>query len=413
MPPAFSAAVLLAASLLVTHPQPTHTALAEHLAASISLEDGTSPPDILPEAQLYAPQAASHPWRTCQFMAPAWPAGDRVAAVVAGAFHTVALVGRHLYAVGSNAHGQLGDNTTTDRPTFVRVIAGWDSSTPVTALAAGDSHTVVLAGGRPFAVGDNYHGQLGDGTTVARFAFVLMLLPGGGQGTATAAAAGTFHTVVLAGGEVFATGGNTLGQLGDGALSRRLTLGRVVPAWGRAAVTAVAAGNAHTVVLAGGRVFAAGANWHGELGDGTQIVRTAFVPVKPMWDPTMPVTAIAAGGGHTVLLAGNDLYAAGSNVHGQLGVDPAERQRASTFVRMAVTWDREAAVTSVAAGDLHTIVVAGGVPYAVGYNGDGQLGDNTTVGRAAFVPLRGPRPVTAVAAGCTHTVVLAGMQRDQ
>eukprot|EP00667_Euglena_gracilis_P003599 EG_transcript_3609 len=343
--------------------------------------------------------------------AVARPPPPGVERVAAGAFHTVALAGSLLYAMGGNEYGQLGDNTTTDRPAFVRMVAVW-GGTPVTALAAGHSHTVALAGGRPYAVGYNWCGQLGDGSTAPRLLFVPMR-PGWKKQrvVATAAAAGTFHTVVLAGGSVFSVGGNSLGQLGDGTRSQRLVLRRVVPAWGSATVAAVAAGNAHTVVLAGGKVYAAGANWHGELGDGSKETRPAFVPVAAAWDTSVLVVAIAAGASHTVVLAGNVLFAVGHNGRGQLGTNGTAGGPA--FVRMAPAWGAGVPVTAVAAGEWHTVALAGGVAYAVGSNSHGQLGAPTPDVQATFAPVPPPTgapglPITAVAAGSTHTVLLAG-----
>lgn len=51
---------------------------------------------------------------------------------------------------------------------------------------------------------------------------------------------------------------------------------------------------------------AVGYNYYEQLGDGSAVFQqTAFVPMKATaWDPSWPVTALAAGGWHTVLLAG-------------------------------------------------------------------------------------------------------------
>jgi alpha-tubulin suppressor-like RCC1 family protein len=67
--------------------------------------------------------------------------------------------------------------------------------------------------------GDNFYGQLGDGTTVARRS------PATVKSLAASArpAAGADHACALVGGEVHCWGDNSLGQLGNGTFSVSLT----------------------------------------------------------------------------------------------------------------------------------------------------------------------------------------------
>ena len=66
---------------------------------------------------------------------------------------------------GYNGFGQLGDGTTTSRPTPVEV-SGLGN---VTAIAAGAFHTCALSSaGTVKCWGYNAYGQLGDGTTSSR-----------------------------------------------------------------------------------------------------------------------------------------------------------------------------------------------------------------------------------------------------
>ena len=86
-------------------------------------------------------------------------------------YHSVALKSDGtVWTWGRNGVGQLGDGTTIERHTPVRVL----SLSGVTAIAAQSGHSLALRPiGLPFdgivqAWGWNINGQLGDGTTVDR-----------------------------------------------------------------------------------------------------------------------------------------------------------------------------------------------------------------------------------------------------
>lgn len=124
--------------------------------------------------------------------------------------------------------------------------------TGAVAVAAGNSHSVALFGdGSMVAWGDNASGQLGVGDTTRRIVPTPVVGPSG-SGVLTgvrAVSAGTGHSVVArADGRVFAWGGNSAGQLGDGT-----TTGRLVPTAFNApnAVSAVGAGGSHTLAVNG------------------------------------------------------------------------------------------------------------------------------------------------------------------
>ena len=89
-----------------------------------------------------------------------------VVAVAGGRYHSLAVKSDGtVWAWGNNWLGQLGDGTTTDRSIPVQV----SGLSGVVAVAGGDYHSLaVKSDGTVWAWGDNYHGQLGDGTTTQR-----------------------------------------------------------------------------------------------------------------------------------------------------------------------------------------------------------------------------------------------------
>jgi alpha-tubulin suppressor-like RCC1 family protein len=145
-------------------------------------------------------------------------------AVSAGNEHSLVLKGDGtVWAFGSNQYGQLGDGTTTDRATPVQVTG----LTGVIAIAAGRLASYALqtdgaGGGIVWAWGSNATGQLGDGSTLNRSTPVRVSnLPGI---TAIAAGYRSDAAMALAGnGQIWAWGRNHVGQLGIDSLTDALT----------------------------------------------------------------------------------------------------------------------------------------------------------------------------------------------
>ncbi|WP_375768932.1 MopE-related protein [Archangium gephyra] len=140
-------------------------------------------------------------------------------AIAAGANHSLVLLSdQSAVAWGQNTNGQLGNGTTaTAQSTPVTVgLAG-----AVTAIATGGNFSLAIdSTGAAWGWGQNSSGQLGDGTTAQRTSPVRVE----GLANALALSAGLFHSLALRPGCPFwAWGMNTSGQLGDGTLTNRLT----------------------------------------------------------------------------------------------------------------------------------------------------------------------------------------------
>jgi hypothetical protein len=99
---------------------------------------------------------------------------------------------------------------------------------------------------------------------------------------------------------VWGWGDNEAGQLGNGTN----TASNVpVQVSGLSGITAIAGGGAHSLALKNdGTVWGWGSNGSGQLGDGTKTDRNVPVPVS--FEPGTIVRAIAAGGSHSLAVAG-------------------------------------------------------------------------------------------------------------
>ena len=150
---------------------------------------------------------------------PALPYLTNVVAIAAGQFSGLAVRGDgSVWAWGNNAHGRLGDGTTTERCRAVK-IALPDGAVAVD-VSMGDNHSLaLLSNGTVLAWGHNGHGQLGTGGSggVPSPASSLTPLAIPGLSNVTQIDAGAYVSLAVSNGVFFAWGNHTYGQLCSGS----------------------------------------------------------------------------------------------------------------------------------------------------------------------------------------------------
>ncbi|MEN9801724.1 MAG: hypothetical protein RLZ37_849, partial [Actinomycetota bacterium] len=138
--------------------------------------------------------------------------------------HSCARQSDTLRCWGRGTHYQLGTGSTNNASTPTNVGTGVDfvNSGFVTAVSAGERHTCAIEAGRLFCWGDNGSGRLGNGSTTAATAPVLVspsdVVGFMNTSQVTAVSAGQEHTCAIENKVVYCWGGNMDGQLGLGQL---------------------------------------------------------------------------------------------------------------------------------------------------------------------------------------------------
>ena len=318
---------------------------------------------------------------------------------------------------GNNSYGELGNDTTTGGFTPVTI----SLATGVKGAVAGGTHTLAVTNdGTAWAWGNNGFGQLGDTTTAARTTPVRVVNITG----ITAVAGGGQHSLALkSDGTVWSWGYNASGQLGNATATNQSAPVQVNSLTG---VTAIAAGGSHSLALKpDGTVWSWGYNGLGQLGNNSTV--NSVVPVQVVTDaastPLTGVTAIAAGGSHTVALKSDGTVVTwGYNSLGQLGNNTITSSLLPVPVVMADGVTPFSNVTAVAAGLDHTVALkSDGTVWGWGFNGVGQLGNNDAISTTGFrsTPVQvvyldannAPQPLTGIrriiAIG-HHTIAIDG-----
>lgn len=314
-----------------------------------------------------------------------------VQSVSAGADHLLFLKNDgSIWAQGYNESGALG---SSDPPMLANPVV---VMTGAKAVDAGPHHSLILKDdGSAWAVGDNFVGALGDGTFESRSNPVQVLT------NVQAVATGEDHSLFLkTDGSVWLSGIPLGTQVSDDYdylyQDYRAQLAVVAnPVKLTTDVKAIASGVRHSLFLKNdGSVWAAGENWAGQLGIGSNEGQT-----NPVWVMD-GVKAIAAGDHHSFFLKNDgSLWGAGLNEEGQLGDGTLINRKVPVFIMKDVK-----ALSRPHAGDHSLFLKTDGSVWATGRNSSGELGIGSY--RSVNEPTKVMGGAIDMAAGSSHSFYL-------
>ena len=264
-------------------------------------------------------------------------------------------------------------------------------------IAASGSHTLALkSDGTVWAWGGNSDGQLGNGTNtlssvpvqVTSLSNVISIATGGHQSLA-----------LLSDGTIRYWGG------GRDVITASQNTPQPVQIDGRIAdgFVAIAAGNSHALALkSDGTVWSWGRNTHGQLG----INSTENAFTMQQVHTISNITAISAGSSYSLALRDDGtIFSWGLNRFGQLGV-PSRGFNDTRLTPVEVTFLETDAV-AIAAGSNHSAAVrSDGRVATFGTNAVGQLGDSPRAENRRVPRVPDMSNAIAVSVASAHTTVL-------
>ncbi|XLQ20013.1 MAG: tail fiber protein [Candidatus Moraniibacteriota bacterium] len=318
----------------------------------------------------------------------------------------------HLYAWGYNGHGALGDGTTTQRPTPVRVGALENISKIATSR---NLHNVAASAcaldtsGNVYCWGYNASGQVGNGNTTQQTSPVQIItgnvadISGGGGNTAS-------YCAQFNDGSVQCWGANAQGELGDGTTTARntptpITINNVSKMVAQGDYT----GQVHRCAIKNDNtVWCWGNNDDGALGLGDTTNRTA--PSQVLGITNAFDIAIGGDNGNVtfVVLQDGTVRSWGHNGRGQLGIGTTTNSNSPVDPGLTDVKD-----IIIAGGyNLYGTVCAlhnSGEVSCWGYNANGQVGNGNTTDQYSPVKVSNIDSATQIAmggyGGLTHTCV--------
>ena len=337
---------------------------------------------------------------------------------------SVTLAGQ-LYAWGNNNNNELGDGTTTVRrtPTLIS-FTGLQLGETIRKVSAGQLHSLaVTTNGRVYAWGHGSSGQLGNGSTSNRTSPTLISFPGILSGeTIQTVIAGQLHSLaVTTNGRVYAWGNGSSGQLGNGSTSNSSTpsLVNFTGLLSGETIQQVSGGAYHSIsVTTSGRIYAWGYNGNGELGDGTTINRSSpkLISLTGLQDGET-VQMVVAGSYHSLALTTNNrIYTWGANGYGQLGSGTFLNRITPTVIAFTGLQGGET-IQQISAGNFHFLVLTStGRLFTWGYNESGQLGNGSASNSSSptlvnFTGLLSGETLQHVGAGAYHSFVVTSTGR--
>ena len=273
----------------------------------------------------------------------------------------------HAQCWGYNGDGQIGDYTSGNLRPLPRQVGS--ASFTVGTLAASTDHTCSTIAGEVSCWGDNSHGKLGDGTTIAKSEPVAVKLLGNTYVVNGQLSLGVDHSCAITDQDVQCWGANYHGQLGDGSGNGSLTPVSV-DLQNAAVASRIDSGAYHScVVTTAQKVQCWGENSSGQLGVGGSPTSPQEVPLA---NGALAASVSAASSHSCALSPSGHIQCWGNNYDGKLGIGSLDDS--SAYGPTPIDAPASLVFTSLSIGEVHSCAVSSaGEVWCWGGNRDGAI----------------------------------------
>jgi len=303
--------------------------------------------------------------------------------------------------------------TIGELPTAPIVAGDWQ-------IATSGSHSCFITNNKIYCWGDNSSGQLGNNSYDSSSIPVAVDTTGVLSGkTITAISAGDMHNCVIADNQAYCWGYG-----GDGELGNNTTNDSPIPVavdttgvLSGKTITAISAGAYHSCVAASGQAYCWGANWEGQLGDNSandSLIPVAVDTTGVLNGKIITTISASAGGSQSCVVSDRKAYCWGYNGNGELGNNSYNNSNVPVAVDDTGALSGKV-VTAISSGTYHTCAIASGQAYCWASNDNGELGDNSHNGSTVPVAVNisgvlSGKTITSITAGNSYTCAIADSQ---
>jgi alpha-tubulin suppressor-like RCC1 family protein len=254
----------------------------------------------------------------------------QISAIASGTTHTMFLGTNGIpYATGNSGSGRLGNGIVVGDITTPIPIPYFTTTNniPIKAISVGSGHTMFLdTNGIPYVTGYSIGGQLGIGSTAPISTPVpIPYFTTTNNIKISKISAGSMTSFFIdTNGIPYAVGNNFNGNLGIGGTTD-ISTPIPIPYFtttNNIPISEISSGNNHTIFLGTNAIaYATGLGTNGRLGLGTDVSqRTVPEPITHFTSNTIPIKAISAGQTYTIFLGTNGItYVTGLPTNGRLG----------------------------------------------------------------------------------------------
>lgn len=298
-----------------------------------------------------------------------------------------------LWLWGRNSNGQIGDNTTADKSSPIQTIAfgnNWVLSSYSSSLL---TKSAIKTDGTLWLWGANFFGQLGDNTDTDKSS-PIQTISAGNNWMQVSNGSDYYTAAIKADGTLWLWGDNSFGNLGDNSTVRKSSPIQVCGGGNNWSQVYCGYGLNTAAIKTDGTLWLWGRNFLGQIGDNSTTRRSSPVQI---YGGGNSWSQVSCGDSHAAAIkTDGTLWSWGYNGYGQLG-NNSTIWTSSPIQTIAggTTWS---AVSC--GGNFTTAIKKDGTLWLWGRNEFGQLGDSSTTHKSS--------PVQTISTGSNWSYIAAG-----